>query len=237
MAHVIIGSFYEKFNGSGHMGNIYETTNIYLEVLTMDREKNVLAVVYSEEDLLRKIEALKAQGYKESDIHLVAQDGDRLDSIESKTGAEGEEVNSFKDKFKGFISGEGSVREGVKSLGLNDQETERYTADIAKGGILLYTEEERAGILEAVEKGELKNNQGTETPEENKRHQFINSVDNNFDEQEDRFARGESFLNDPILIKDEDHVSFTTQEKPEVEKARGGTSEAEKHTKSDKKYR
>lgn len=237
MAHVIIGSFYEKFNSSVRRGNIYEMTNIYLEVLIMDKEKNVLAVVFSEEELLRKIEALKAQGYKESDIHLVAQDGDRLDSIESRTGAEGEEVSSFKDKFKGFISGEGSVREGVKSLGLNDQETERYTADIAKGGILLYTEEERAGILEAVEKGELRNNQGTETPEENKRHQFINSVDNNFDEQEDRFARGESFLNDPILIKDEDHVSFTTQEKPEVEKARGGTSEAEKHTKSDKKYR
>ena len=227
----------EKFSTSGHLGNVHITTNIFLEVLSMDKEKKVLAVVFSEEDLMRKIEGLKTQGYKESDIHLVAQDGYRLDAIENRTGAEGEQVNSFKDKFKGFISGEGSVREGVKSLGLNDQETERYTADIANGGILLYTEEERAGILEAVEEGELRNNQGTETPEDQKRHQFINSVDNNFDEQEDRFARGETFLQDPTLVKDERHVSFTTEEKPEVEKARGGTSEAEKHTKSDKKYR
>lgn len=227
----------EKFSASGHLGNVHITTNIFLEVLSMDKEKKVLAVVFSEEDLMRKIEGLKTQGYKESDIHLVAQDGDRLDAIENRTGAEGEQVNSFKDKFKGLISGEGSVREGVKSLGLNDQETERYTADIANGGILLYTEEERAGILEAVEEGELRNKQGTETPEDQKRHQFINSVDNNFDEQEDRFARGETFLQDPTLVKDERHVSFTTEEKPEVEKARGGTSEAEKHTKSDKKYR
>lgn len=202
----------------------------------MNNEKNVLAVVFTEEDLMRKIETLKTQGYKESDIHLVAQDSDRLDSLEERTGAEGEEINSFKDKFKGFISGEGSVREGVKSLGLSDQETERYTSDIAKGGILLYTEEERAGILEAIEEGELKNSEGTGTLNENQRHQFINSVDNNYDEQEDRFERGETFLQDPTLVKDERHVSFTTQEDPEVEKARGGTSEAEKHTKSDKKY-
>lgn len=203
----------------------------------MNKEKNVLAVVFSEDDLMHKIDSLKQQGYSESDIHIVAEDSDRLDAIEQRTGAEGEKVNSFKDKFKGFISGEGSVREGIKSLGLSDKETERYTADVAKGGILLYTEEERDGIVEAVEKGELRNKQGAEDPEDQQRHQFINSVDNNFDEQEDRFARGETFLQDPTLVKDERHVSFTTQEKPDVEKARGGTSEAEKHSNSDKKYK
>lgn len=203
----------------------------------MNKEKNVLAVVFSEEDLIHKIDSLKQQGYSESDIHLVAQDGDRLDAIEKRTGAEGEKVDSFKDKFKGFISGEGSVREGIKSLGLSDKETEHYTADVAKGGILLYTEKDRDGIVEAVEKGELRNEQGVEDPEDRQRHQFINSVDNNFDEQEDRFARGETFLQDPTLVKDERHVSFTTQEKPDVEKARGGTSEAEKHSNSDKKYK
>lgn len=203
----------------------------------MTNEKKVLAVVFSEEDLVSKIESLKTEGYSESDIHLVAQDSDRLDALESRTGAEGEEVNSFKDKFKGFISGEGSVREGVKSLGLDDRDTERYTADIAKGGILLYIEEERAGILEAVEQGELRNKGVAETPDERQRQQFINSVDNNFDEQEDRFARGETFMQDPTLVKDEKHVSFTTQENPDVEKARGGTSEAEKHSNSDSKYK
>ncbi|WP_033543452.1 general stress protein [Planococcus sp. CAU13] len=203
----------------------------------MNEEKKVLAVVFSEEDLMRKMESLRTEGYTEQDIHLVAQDGDWLDSLEKRTGAEGEEVNSFKDKFKGFISGEGSVREGVKSLGLSEQETERYTADIARGGILLYTEAERPGILEAVEAGELRNNGGMENPEDRQRQQFINSVDNRFDEQEDRFARGETFMQDPSLVKDERHVSFTTQEKPDVEKARGGTSEAEKHSHSDSKYK
>ena len=113
----------------------------------MVKEKKVLAVVFSEEDLENKMKVLNAEGYSEKDIHIVAEDGDRLEAIESRTGAEGERVNSFKDKFKSFISGESSIREGVKSLGLNDQETERYTADIARGGILLYIEEDRTEIL------------------------------------------------------------------------------------------
>lgn len=200
----------------------------------MSGMKKVLAVVFAEEDLTKKIAALKAEGYTEQDLHLVAQNSDRLESFENLTGAEGEQVNSFKDKFKGFVTGEGSVREGVKSLGFDEHETERYTADIAKGGILIYTEEERQGILEAVEAGELKNT--SSTPEEQQNRDFVNSVDNNFDEQEDRFARGETFMQDPTLVKDERHVSFSTQQNPEVEKARGGTSEAEKHSNNDTKY-
>ncbi|WP_422123791.1 general stress protein [Planococcus sp. X10-3] len=113
----------------------------------MDKDKRVLAIVFSDDDLMRKMEDLKNQGHSESDIHMVAKDSDRLEVIERQTGAEGERVNSFKDKFKSFVSGESSVREGVKSLGLNDQETERYTADIAKGGILLYIEEDHADSL------------------------------------------------------------------------------------------
>ncbi|WP_203332375.1 general stress protein [Planococcus beigongshangi] len=202
----------------------------------MSGEKKVLAVVFSEEDLNKKIETLKAEGYREQDLHLVAESSDRLASLENMTGAEGEEVNSFKDKFKGFITGEGSIREGVKSLGLDEQETERYTSDLAKGGILIYTETERQGILEAIKAGELKNN-GRETPEEQQNREFVNSVDNSFDEQEDRFARGETFMQDPTLVKDERHVSFTTQQDSQVEKARGGTSEAEKHSNSDSKYK
>lgn len=109
----------------------------------MENEKRVLAVVYSEEDLMNKMRALKGQGFEEGDIHVVTRDGDRLEAIEDRTGAEGTRVDSFKDKFKSYITGESSVREGVKSLGLSEDETERYTADLARGGFLLYTEGER----------------------------------------------------------------------------------------------
>ncbi|MFD1031243.1 general stress protein [Metaplanococcus flavidus] len=113
----------------------------------MGTEKKVMAVVFSGDDLMRKMDVLKNQGYSESDIHLVADNNKRLDTIENRTGVESERVNSFKDKFKSFVSGESSVREGIKSLGLTDQETERYTAQIARGGVLLYIEEDHSKVL------------------------------------------------------------------------------------------
>lgn len=200
----------------------------------MSENKQVLSVVFSEEDLIKKIEEIEQQGYAESDLHIISQDASQLESIQNQSEAEIEEAGSFKDKFKGFITGEGSVREGIKDLGLSEKETERYTADVARGGILVYVDAERETITEVLAASDTEDSPSNPTDE--KRQEFINSVDNNFDEQEDRFARGETFQQDPTLVKDEKHVSFTTQEDPEVEKARGGTSEAEKHTKSDKKY-
>lgn len=197
----------------------------------MSSEKTVLTVVFSESDLVNKIEDLKNAGYKEQDLHIMAKDIKHFDDY----AFDKKEVDTFTDKFKGFVSGDSGVREGVKSLNLSESETERYTADLAKGGILLYTDGQNKTILDTISSNEI--NAKQEDPNDLQRQQFINSVDNNFDEQEDRFARGETFMQEPNLVKDEKHNSFTTQENPEVGKARGGSSEAEKHSQSDKKYK
>ncbi|WP_394120679.1 general stress protein [Planococcus donghaensis] len=197
----------------------------------MSSHKKVLAVVFSETDLLKKIEELKSLGYKEQDLHIMARDTDHFKDYE----VDKKEVDTFADKFKGFISGDSGIREGVKSLNLSETETERYTADLAKGGILLYKDEENETIFDEISSNEVRAEQ--EEPNDRERRQFINSVDNNFDEQEDRFARGETFMQEPTIVQDEKHNSFTTQKKPDVEKVRGGSSEAEKHTQSDKKYK
>lgn len=197
----------------------------------MDTDKKVLAVVFSESDLQRKVEDLKSAGYEERDLHIIAKDVKHFDNY----AFDKKEVDSFADKFKGFISGDTGVREGVKSLGLSDSETERYTADLAKGGILIYKDEKNETIIDVISSKNMAAGQGNSDDLE--RQQYIQSVDNNFDEQEDRFARGETFMQDPTLVKDEKHNSFTTQENPDVEKARGGSSEAEKHSQSDRKYK
>ncbi|TWT07242.1 hypothetical protein FQV26_05365 [Planococcus sp. CPCC 101016] len=197
----------------------------------MSSDKAILAVVFSEADLVKKIEELKKSGYKEQELHIMATDTERFNNL----AVDKNEVNTFTDKFKGFVSGDSGVREGVKSLNLSATETERYTADLAKGGILLYKDDSEETILDKISSNEVSADQ--ENPNEQQRKQFINSVDNNFDEQEDRFARGETFMQEPTIVQDERHNSFTTQEKPEVEKARGGSSEAEKHSQSDKKYK
>lgn len=197
----------------------------------MSSDKTVLTVVFSERDLVNKIEDLKKSGYKEKDLHIMAKDISHFENY----SFDKKEVDTFADKFKGFVSGDSGVREGVKSLNLSESETQRYTADLAKGGILLYTDEQNKTILDTISSNEI--DATPENPNDLQRQQFINSVDNSFDEQEDRFARGETFTQDPTLIKDERHNSFSTQENAEVGKVRGGSSEAEKHSQSDKKYK
>ncbi|AQU80079.1 general stress protein [Planococcus faecalis] len=197
----------------------------------MSSHTKVLAVVFSESDLQKKIGELKSQGYKEQNLHIMAKDTSHFEEY----SFDKQEVDTFTDKFKGFISGDSGVREGVKSLKLSETETARYTADLAKGGIILYQDKDEETILDTISVNEVSAEK--EKTNDSQRQQFINSVDNNFDEQEDRFERGETFQQDPTLIQDERHNSFTTQENPEVEKARGGSSEAAKHSQSDKKYK
>lgn len=207
----------------------------------MDRNKRIVAVAFSVEDLQKKVDQLKAEGYSESDMHIVAQDKDRLSSFQSNTAIETEQVNSTKNKFKSFITGESSVREGIKSLDLSEEATARYTKDLANGGLLLYVEGEYKGVLDVINDNDrvdkvetgLRDHEGHISPSDN---EFVNAVDNNFDEQEDRFARGESFMEDPTLLKEEGHFSFTTKEKTSVERTRAGNDEAEKHSSPDKKY-
>lgn len=191
----------------------------------------VLAVVFSENDLLEKINELKDSGYKEKELQIMAKDTQHFESI----SIEGTDVDTFTDKFKGFVTGDSGVRAGVKSLKLSEEETSRYTSDLAKGGILIYEDEDQKTILDEISGNEDEVEQ--KDPNDQQRQQFVNSVDNNFDEQEDRFARGETFMQDATLIKDEHHNSFTTEEKSEIQKTRGGSSEAEKHSQNDKKYK
>lgn len=192
--------------------------------------KKVLGIVYSLEDFERKLSQLTEQGYSANEIHAVAEHTDRLDEHAVNV----EKAGSFGDKMKSFVTGKSAVKESIDALGLSESESQRYTEDVAKGGILLYVDSERKGIIEAVKESE---GAPEHEPTDAERRQFIQSVDNNYDEQEDRFARGETFLQDPTLIKDERHVSFSTQEKAEVEKARGGTSKTEAQSKTNRKYR
>ncbi|MDN7244457.1 general stress protein [Planococcus shenhongbingii] len=180
----------------------------------MGSEKQVLAVVYSEKDLLNKIYDLKQQGHEESEIHVMAKDLDRFDRVENQTAAEIEGAGSFKDKFKGIFSRQENNGEGIKSLNLSESETERYSDELEKGGILLYVIGGRKGIDEVIAESHFRDREGN--PVEAFTNEYVNSVDNTFDDPQDRFDRGESFQHDPLLMKEENHISFTTL--PEHEK-------------------
>ncbi|MGI2327477.1 general stress protein [Planococcus sp. YIM B11945] len=177
----------------------------------MEAENQVIAVVFSEQEALNKIENLKRQGINEGDIHVMAQNKNNFDEIEQATDVDTEKAASAKGAFKGLFTGGGSVKESIKSIGLSDSETDRYTADVARGGILIYVKDNWKGPIDVLEEGGFRDRDGN--PVEPSTNEFVNSVDNTYDEQEDRYERGESFQQDPNLIKDQEHLTFSAYDK------------------------
>ncbi|RAZ79537.1 general stress protein [Planococcus halotolerans] len=97
-------------------------------------------MVYSQEEMEQRIEQLKMHGYSENDIHVLARDKDVFDSYESQSNVDKQEAESFSSKFKSFFSGEDTVQSQLRDLDLDQSSIDRYSEDIKKGAILLYTD-------------------------------------------------------------------------------------------------
>ncbi|RLQ93021.1 general stress protein [Planomicrobium sp. Y74] len=97
-------------------------------------------MVYSQEEMEQRIEQLKMHGYSENDIHVLARDKDVFDSYESQSNVDKHEAESFSSKFKSFFSGEDTVQTQLRDLDLDQSSIDRYSEDIKKGAILLYTD-------------------------------------------------------------------------------------------------
>lgn len=105
----------------------------------MDNQRHV-EVAWSQEELNQKIETLKAQGYNESDIHVVTKDPDRFQVHASETHVDTHEAGSFWDRFKSFFTGEDATSESLHRLNLDQTEQDRYATDLTNGGAILYVD-------------------------------------------------------------------------------------------------
>ncbi|KAB7705363.1 YsnF/AvaK domain-containing protein [Bacillus aerolatus] len=111
----------------------------------MDNNKKFIGVFNNQTEVIRKIEELKAEGYAETDIYAVAKDADNISMVRGRTGAEVESTTaggSWMDKFMAFLSGEDEVRGGLRNMGLDDADSDRYYNDIEAGKILLYVDKD-----------------------------------------------------------------------------------------------
>jgi len=100
-----------------------------------------IMVARSEEDMYDKLEQMKTEGYAESDIHVISNDRNHMNTLNRYSDVSTHEAGSFMDKFKSWFTGEDAVKEGLSKLELNDAETERYANDVESGGFVLYTDQ------------------------------------------------------------------------------------------------
>lgn len=115
--------------------------------------KTFIGIFHSEETAIRKIQALKAEGYAVNDIYAVAKDEDNISMVRGRTDVDVQAVSeaepSWLDRFMAFLSGEEPVRAALTKIGLSDEEIMHYYQDIEKGSILIYVDKEYGTLHDA----------------------------------------------------------------------------------------
>lgn len=91
-------------------------------------------------EVLHKISELKAQGYKEEDMYVIAKHDDQLSMVQGQTDVHlnTQEDDDMMGKFKSFISGEDSTRDAFTQMGLGTSEADEYYRQVENGKLVLY---------------------------------------------------------------------------------------------------
>lgn len=105
----------------------------------MESTNREFTLAYSQEEMQRRLDELKRQGYQENDIHVLVHDEDVLGATDME-GIHTHEMGSTGSKFKSFFTGRDTVREELKRLDLEERQIDTYQQDLENGAILLYTE-------------------------------------------------------------------------------------------------
>lgn len=106
----------------------------------MNSRNRDFILVYSQEEMLSKVEELKMRGYRESDIHVLVDDDSVLGAVDDRHELQTHETGSLGNKFKTFFTGKDSVREELKQMDLEQRDIDLYQESLENGAILLYTE-------------------------------------------------------------------------------------------------
>jgi len=113
----------------------------------MSRKENTFIDVFNTQaEVLSKVNELKAQGYNESDMYVVAQDKDSFSMLKDQTDVHvdttGEEQHQgFMGKFMAAFS-EDSSAGAFSGMGLDRTESEEYRRQVQNGKLVLYVDSE-----------------------------------------------------------------------------------------------
>lgn len=107
-------------------------------------EKRFISMHNTQESALGKIEELRAKGFHDSHIYAVTKHEDKVSILRRDTDVHTEtthQANWF-DKVRSFLTGREDVHEGLRTMGLSEEEVKRHYDDVEAGKILIYVDEE-----------------------------------------------------------------------------------------------
>lgn len=104
----------------------------------MKSSNHKFEVVYTQEELEDKVEQMKSWGYSKSDIHVLADNADILNAVETQEGVRTHETETITDRFKSMFTGKDAVREELTKLDLSQTEIDEFHDILENDGIVLY---------------------------------------------------------------------------------------------------
>ena len=111
-------------------------------------EKKFVGTFQSENQVLNKIDELKAQGYEEEDIYVVTNNTDSLTIVRRQTDVDLRPSDgNWLDRFTAFLSGDEPVRAAFTNMGFTEEESSRYYNEVKNGNILLYVDREYGNLF------------------------------------------------------------------------------------------
>ncbi|MFK3987505.1 general stress protein [Exiguobacterium mexicanum] len=107
-------------------------------------EKRFISMYDTQDAALGKVEELRAKGYKDSDIYVVAKHEDNVSILRRQTDVHTEAAHhaGWFDKVRAFLSGHEDVHAGLRNMGLSEDEVKRHYSDVEAGKILIYVDED-----------------------------------------------------------------------------------------------
>ncbi|MFC4712707.1 general stress protein [Planococcus dechangensis] len=97
-------------------------------------------IVYSQEEMETALDSLIAKGYRNEDIHVLANDKNLVKEAHDRYGVDADKANSFSNRMKIFLTGENLARTKLEEFGLDRDAVDHYDREIERGAVLLYTD-------------------------------------------------------------------------------------------------
>ncbi|MFC4409592.1 general stress protein [Chungangia koreensis] len=195
-------------------------------------ENRVLKIALSEEDMYAKLDELTSMGFEENDIHVLSKKPSELRVVRKYSDVQVHDLGNMKSKMMSLFGGNEASNGNLEGIGFSDQEIRFINNGLDQGGIILFSEAHNRDMTSIEEGNPMMDRErwsdGDGSNELNTAEEIPFHVENNYDEPIDRFRHGQTFQNDDILVREEDHVSFSMEEDPIVRNNREELFGAEK---------
>ncbi|MGM0897798.1 MAG: general stress protein [Bacillota bacterium] len=106
-------------------------------------------IVYSQEEMERSLESLISRGYRNEDIHVLANDKNLVNEAQDRYGVDADKANSFGNRMKTLLTGEDKARAKLDEFGVDRDTADYYDREIERGAVLLYTDGAPTGTGES----------------------------------------------------------------------------------------